>query len=138
VRLTRAGDQELPLLPRKSDGPIWHSGLSNFSVLGLPYSAGGRHVHNGRLLHKILHSQNLQQVLTIPGGRASTVEPKVCTTLPKVDKAGTSSMDVPMAQTLVAQLRGKAPDGNRADDDPGLLNFTVAESEIICRMSSRL
>jgi hypothetical protein len=30
------------------------------------------------------------------------------------------------------------PDDNLADNDPDLLNFTVAESEIICRMSSRL
>jgi hypothetical protein len=60
------------------------------------------------------------------------VEPKVRTTLPKVDKVGTSSMEVPMAQALVARPRSKAPDGNLADDDPGLLNFTAVESEIIC------
>jgi hypothetical protein len=57
----------------------------------------------------------------------------VRTTLPKVDKVGTSSAEVPTAQALVAR-----PDDNPADDDPGLLNITAVESEIICWMSSRL
>jgi hypothetical protein len=62
----------------------------------------------------------------------------VHTTLPKVDKAGTSSAEVPMAQALVARLRSKTPDDNPANDDPGLLNSTAVESEIICRTSSWL
>jgi hypothetical protein len=62
----------------------------------------------------------------------------VCTTLPKEDKVGTSSAKVPMAQALVAQLGSKALDGTLANDDPDLLTFSVAESKIICRMSSRL
>jgi hypothetical protein len=60
----------------------------------------------------------------------------VRTTPPKVDKAGTSSVEVPTAQALVARPGSKAPDDNLADDVPDLLNITVAESEIICRMSS--
>jgi hypothetical protein len=56
----------------------------------------------------------------------------VCTTLPKVDKAGTSSAEVPTAQALVAQLGSKASDDDLVDDDPSLMNFTTAESKIIC------
>jgi hypothetical protein len=97
VLLTRVGDQELLLLLGKPDGPVWHSGLSNFSVLWLPCPANDRRVRNDHLLCKSLRSQNLQQVLTIPGGRAPVAEPIVHTTMPKVDKAGTSSMEVPMA-----------------------------------------
>jgi hypothetical protein len=59
----------------------------------------------------------------------------VRTTLPKVDKEGTPSAEVPMAQALVARPESKAPDDNLVDDDPDLLNFTVAEIEIICQMS---
>jgi hypothetical protein len=43
-----------------------------------------------------------------------------------------------MAQALVAQVGSKVPDDNLADDYPDLLNFDAAESEIICRKSSRL
>jgi hypothetical protein len=52
----------------------------------------------------------------------------VCTTLPKVDKAGMSSAEVPMAQALVARPGSKASNDDLFDDDPGLLNFTVVES----------
>jgi hypothetical protein len=62
----------------------------------------------------------------------------VRTTLPKVDKAGTSSTEVPTAQALVARPGSKAPDDNLADDNAGLLNFTAVESEIVCQMSSQL
>jgi hypothetical protein len=62
----------------------------------------------------------------------------VHTNLPKVDKAGTSSTEVPMAQALVAQLGSKVTDDNLVDDNPDLLNFATRESEIICQMSSRL
>jgi hypothetical protein len=62
----------------------------------------------------------------------------VCTTLPQVDKAGTSLVEIPTAQALVAQLKSKASYDNLIDDDAGLLNFTVAESKIICRVSSLL
>jgi hypothetical protein len=114
--------------------------MVQFGILTVLFSspAGGEHVRNGRLLCKILHSQNLQLVLTIPGGRASVVEPMVHTTLPKVDKAGTSLVEVPMAQALVAQPRSKASDSNLANDDPSLLNFIAAESETVCQTSSRL
>jgi hypothetical protein len=60
----------------------------------------------------------------------------VRTTLPKEDKVGTSSVEAPIDQALVARPRIKAPNDNLADDDPDLLNFVVMESEIICQMSS--
>jgi hypothetical protein len=59
----------------------------------------------------------------------------VHTTLPKVDKAGISSVEVPMAQALVARLGSKAPDDNLADDDLDLLNFVMVKFEIIYWMS---
>jgi hypothetical protein len=62
----------------------------------------------------------------------------VRTTLPKVDKAGASSTEVPTAQALVAWPRNKVPNDNLADDDFGLLNFTTVDSYIVCWMSSRL
>jgi hypothetical protein len=62
----------------------------------------------------------------------------VCTTLPKVDKAGTSSVEVPTAQALVARPGNKAPDNNLVDDDLDLLNFTAVEFKIVCRTSSQL
>jgi hypothetical protein len=54
------------------------------------------------------------------------------------DKVGTSSADALTAQALVARLGSKAPNDNITDDDPDPLNFTAAESKIVCRMSSRL
>jgi hypothetical protein len=67
------------------------------------------------------------------GGGASVVEaPMVRTTPPREDKVGTSSVEAPTAQALVAQSRSKASDDNLADDDPELLNFHVTESEIVC------
>jgi hypothetical protein len=62
----------------------------------------------------------------------------VHTTLPKVDKAGTSSVEVPMAQALADRLGSKASDDNLADNDLSLLNFVVAESEIVYWTSFRL
>jgi hypothetical protein len=62
----------------------------------------------------------------------------VRTTLSRVDKAGTSSAEVPTAQALAARSGSKAPDDNLADDDPDLLNFTVVESKIVCQMRFRL
>jgi hypothetical protein len=62
----------------------------------------------------------------------------VNTTPPKEDKAGTSSAEAPTAQALVAQQGSKPSDDTLADDDPNLLNFDAVESEITCRMSSRL
>jgi hypothetical protein len=56
----------------------------------------------------------------------------VLTTLPKVDKVGTSSAGVPMTQAMVARPRRKVLNDNLADDDPGLLNFATVESEIVC------
>jgi hypothetical protein len=55
-----------------------------------------------------------------------------------VDKAGTPSAEVPVAQALVARLRSKVPDDDLIDDDPGLLNFAAMESEIVCQTRSRL
>jgi hypothetical protein len=66
------------------------------------------------------------------------LEPMVHTTLPKVDKAGTSSVEVPMAQALADRLGSKASDDNLADNDLSLLNFVVAESEIVYWTSFRL
>jgi hypothetical protein len=57
---------------------------------------------------------------------------------PKEDKAGTSSVEAPTAQALVARPGSKASNDNLADDDPNLLNFDMAESEIVCRTCSRL
>jgi hypothetical protein len=62
----------------------------------------------------------------------------VCTTPPKEDKVGTSSVEAPMAQALVARPGSKVPNDTLADDNPKLLKLGAAESEIICRMSSRL
>jgi hypothetical protein len=66
------------------------------------------------------------------------VEPMVHSTLPEVDRAGTPSVEDPMVQALVARLGSKAPNDDLIDDDLGLLDFTAAEFEIICRMRSRL
>jgi hypothetical protein len=74
--------------------------------------------------------------MTILGGSAFVAVSMVRTNLPKEDKEGTSSVEAPMTQALVAQPGSKAPDDTRADDDPDLLNFGAAESETICRMSS--
>jgi hypothetical protein len=62
----------------------------------------------------------------------------VRTTPFKEDKVGTSSAEAPTAQALVARPRSKVPNDDLADDDPDLLNFDVAESEIVCQTSSRL
>jgi hypothetical protein len=79
-----------------------------------------------------------QALVAQPGGRASTAEAMVRSTLPKVDKAGTSSVEDRMAQALMAQPESKAPDDDLIDDDPGLLNFVAAESETVCQTSSWL
>jgi hypothetical protein len=57
---------------------------------------------------------------------------------PKEDKVGTSSSEGPTAQALAAQSGSKVPDDTLTDDDPDLLNFDEAESEITYRMSSQL
>jgi hypothetical protein len=44
--------------------------------------------------------------------------PIVHTTLPKEDKAGTSSVKAPMAQALVARLESKALDDSLAEGNP--------------------
>jgi hypothetical protein len=56
----------------------------------------------------------------------------VRTTPPREDKVGTSSVEAPTAQALVARSGSKASDDNLADDDPELPNFHVTESEIVC------
>jgi hypothetical protein len=58
-------------------------------------------------------------------------------TLPKEDKAVTSSMEAPTAQASLARLGSKAPDDSLADDDPDLLNFAMVESKIVYRISSQ-
>jgi hypothetical protein len=113
---------------RKPDDLICHSGLSSFPVLKASYPVASRHSHNGRLLCSSLYGQNLQLVLTILGGCASVAEPMVRTTPPKVDKVGTSSAEAPTAQALTARSGNKVPDDALVDNDPGLLNFTVAVS----------
>jgi hypothetical protein len=62
----------------------------------------------------------------------------VRTTLAKVDKAGTSSVEVPTAHVLVVRAKSKAPDDDLVDDDTGLLNFITTEFEIVCQTSSQL
>jgi hypothetical protein len=57
------------------------------------------------------------------------------TTPPKVDKAGTSSMKVSIAQALVARPGSKASDDDLVDDDIDLLNFIAVEFETVCRTS---
>jgi hypothetical protein len=93
---------ELLLSSGKLNGPVWYSRLSSFFARNPSCTAAGQHSHNGRLLHGSLCDQNLQLVLTIPSESASAVEPKVPTTLPKVDMVDTSSTEVPMAHALVA------------------------------------
>jgi hypothetical protein len=137
--LAHASDHGLLLPSGKLDHSVWDSGPSDFPGLESYYHAGGQRTCNNRLLHSCLHGQNLQQVLTIPGESASVaVAPMVCTTLPKEDKVGTSSVKAFMTQSLVARPGSKVPNDNLVDDDPDLLNFDVAESAIVCRMSSRL
>jgi hypothetical protein len=102
------------------------------------YLVGGRHSRTDHLLCSTLHGQNIHLVLTILGGSTSVVEPTVCTTLPEVDKADTSLVEAPMAQTLMASPGSKASVGNPADNDPDLLNFAAVESWIACQTSSRL
>jgi hypothetical protein len=66
------------------------------------------------------------------------VVPMVRTTPPKEDKVYISSTEAPTAQALVARPGSKAPDDNPTNDDSYLLNFNMVESDIVCRMSSRL
>jgi hypothetical protein len=55
-------------------------------------------------------------------------EPTARSTLPKVDKANTSSAEVPTTWALVVRLKSKAPDDNLADGGSDLLDFTAVES----------
>jgi hypothetical protein len=95
-----AADQRLLLPSGKSDGLVWHSGLSDFSVLEPFCSVGGRHSCNDRLICSTLHGQNPQLVLTILGGSALVVEPMDRNTPPKVN---TLSAEAPTAQALVVR-----------------------------------
>jgi hypothetical protein len=90
VLLACTDDQEQLLFMAKPDGPVWHSGLSSFHVSRPSCPAGGRRIHNGRLVHTRLRGQNPQQVLTILGGSALAVAPMARTTSPKVDKGDMS------------------------------------------------
>jgi hypothetical protein len=56
--LAHVVNRELQQLPRRLDGSVWHSGLSNFPDLGPFCPAGGRRVRNDHLLCSSLHSQN--------------------------------------------------------------------------------
>jgi hypothetical protein len=58
-----------------------------------------------------------------------------CTTPPKKDKAGTSSVEAPMAQALVARSRSKMLDDAPVGDDSKLPNFVAMVSQIGCRMN---
>jgi hypothetical protein len=66
------------------------------------------------------------------------VAPMDRTTPPKEDKVGTSSVEAPTAQALVARPESEASDDNLGGDTPDLLNFVVVRSEIAFRMSSWL
>jgi hypothetical protein len=61
-----------------------------------------------------------------------------CTIPLKEDKVGTSSAEAPTTQALATRSGSRAPNDTLADDNLDLLNFDVAESEIVCRMSSQL
>jgi hypothetical protein len=136
--LPRSSDPDLLPPLGKLDGPVWHFRLFGFPTLKPSFPTGGQHIHNGRLLHSSLHGQNPQQALTNLGESASAVASMVCTTPPKEDKVGTSSVKAPTVQALVAQPGSKALDDNVADNDSDPLNFDVAESVIVCRTSPRL
>jgi hypothetical protein len=89
------GDQVLSLPPGKTNGLIWHFRLFGFPAPKLLCPADGQCVRSSHLLHSSLHGQSSEQVLTIPGGSASVVTPMDCTTPPKEDKVGTSSVEAP-------------------------------------------
>jgi hypothetical protein len=57
----------------------------------------------------------------------------VHSTLSKENKVGTSSVEAPTAQALMAQSGSKVLDDNLTDDDPDLLDFNIEKSEIVCR-----
>jgi hypothetical protein len=76
--------------------------------------------------------------MAIPGESALAVEPKVRTTLPKVDKAKTSSVKSHMVLTLVTLSRSKTSDDTPFDDDPNLLNFAAVVFWTTCWMSCLL
>jgi hypothetical protein len=59
-------------------------------------------IHNSWPMYGSLRDQNLKLVRTIPSESALTVEPRVRTTLSKVGKVDTSSVEAPMTQALVA------------------------------------
>jgi hypothetical protein len=63
------------------------------------------------------------------------MEPKVHTTLPKVDKVDASSVVAPTVLPLLARPGSKAPNYTPIDDDPNLLNFAMAASWIASWMS---
>jgi hypothetical protein len=62
-------------------------------------------------------------VLTSLGGSASAAVSRARTIPPREDKAGTSSMEAPMAQALAARSRSKASDDTLADDNCNALIF---------------
>jgi hypothetical protein len=62
-------------------------------------------------------------------------EPRVQTTLPKVDKVDTSSIEAPTIPTLVARPGSKVSDDTPFDDDFNLLNFAAVVFWIACWMS---
>jgi hypothetical protein len=93
--LCPAGDQVLSLPTGKLDGLVWHSGLSDFPAPKILYPTDGRCVRSSHLLRSSCHSQNPEQVLTIPGGSALVVAPMERTTPPKEHKVGTSSAEAP-------------------------------------------
>jgi hypothetical protein len=133
VPSTPASNQVLSLPLGKPDGK-----LSDFPAPKLLCPADGRCVCSSHLLRSSLHSQNPEQVLTIPGGSASVVAPMDRTTPSKEDKVETSSAEAPTAQALVARLESEMPDYNLGGDTPDLLNVAVVGSEIACQTSTQL
>jgi hypothetical protein len=66
---------------------------------------------------------------------ASVVVSMACTTLPKEDKAGTSSVEASMVEALVDRSRSKTSNDAPVDDNSELLNFVTVVSWIGCWMS---
>jgi hypothetical protein len=59
--------------------------------------------------------------------KASTMEPKVHTTLPKVDKVETSLVEAPTVSALVVRPGSKVPNDTPSDDDRLLDELHVVE-----------
>jgi hypothetical protein len=138
VPFAPVGNQVLLLPPGKPDGPLWHSGLSDF----LPRSSSALLMADVSVV--AISCVVASMAKTLSKFRPSLVEvhqwwhPWPVPPRAKEDKVDTSSVEVPTAPALVARSKSKAPDDNLGDDNPDLLNFAAVGSEIDCQMSSRL